>query len=449
MRARRLLLRLALVAACAPAAFGCGSGPPRHRADGDPRRIDAPPPPPRDERPFGGSVEVRIGLHWERGTVRVSSSDGLVIEGPDGSLLEVPGGMTLALSAEGGGSDVRFEGGGTGSLAEGPGPWSVLRAGSAPLQVGKQRVRGRLLASARSDSLFVVNALALEDYLRGVVPREIGPRPAAEREAVAAQAVAARTYTLRKLGQYGSLPFDLYASVQDQAYDGIDGENAVADEAIRETRGLVLVDGNGPIETFYSSTCGGRRSDIAAVWPHRTVHPALRGGPDGPRGREWCRASPHFEWRESWSGDRLGALFREHAPAQLELPPGSVKGELVDVRIRDRGPSGRASRIEYRTKAGTWSVPGDRNRWILRRSDGGILRSVWIDLDVERRGGRLVRVVAEGRGNGHGVGMCQVGAIGRARDGQGFREILRAYYPKTKLRPIRGSDLPPGRGGGA
>jgi stage II sporulation protein D len=338
---------------------------------------------------------------------------------------------------------------GAGSVIwEGPGPVRVDPPSGGTLRAGEWVVRGRLEISARADSLFVVNVLPLEEYLRGVVPKEIGLRAADDLEAVAAQAVAARTYTAKRLAQYNSLPFDVFADVQDQEYAGVVAENAVADEAVRKTRGVVLADRDGLIEAYYSSTCGGERSDIAVVWPHREVHGALRGGADGAPGREWCRGSPHFRWTERWKGSTLSAHVREYLPAVLELPPGSVRGDLVDLVV-ERGPSGRIAMLEYRTTGGRWRVPGDKNRWILRREDGSILRSVFVELTVRRKGGRVVEVIAEGRGNGHGVGMCQVGALGRAEAGQSFRDILRSYYPGAEIRQLRGADLPPGRSEGA
>lgn len=400
--------------------------------------------PAKDDRPFGGDILVRVALHWTPGAVEVRSPGGLELatsDRPQSGPARDAGGVLIVSCVSS--SSVRAKGASGVVVADG-----VTELRIAPeygrLSVDGREVRGTLRVSSRADSLFVVNELPLEDYLRGVVPKEIGPRPPSDREAVAAQAVAARTYTVKRLAQYESLPFDLFADVQDQVYDGVTGEHAVADQAIRQTRGLVVSDGRGLVETFYSSTCGGRRSDIAAVWPHRAVHAALRGGPDGPPGREWCRDSPHFRWEETWSGAGLGALLRKYGPAQLDRPEGSIRGELRDVRITKRGPSGRAAEIEWVTDKGRWRVPGDKNRWILRRPDGGILRSVWIDLDLVRHGARLATIRARGRGNGHGVGMCQVGALGRARAGQGFREILQAYYPGTRIRPVSGQDLPPG-----
>jgi stage II sporulation protein D len=426
------------VVLAAAALAGCAAGPPRYGPAPVPEG-EAEAPRPRDERPIAGDILVRVGLHWERGAVRIRAPVGdLRLDGtarPDAAAgIEIrASGNLVALSVPGAPEEQQ----------------TALRADAGaghPLVVGSRTVRGWIEASARADSLFVVNVVPLEDYLRGVVPREIGARPEGEREAVAAQAVAARTYTVKRLGQYGSLPFDVFADVRDQVYEGIAGEDPVADAAVRETRGLVLDTADGLLEAYYSSTCGGARGDIVTVWPHRAPGDALRGGPDGAEGREWCRDSPHFRWTERWTGKELSALVRAHLPGALELPAGSVGGELVDVRVARRDASGRAAEILYETTSGSWRVPGDRNRWILRRGGGAILRSTKVDLEVRRSDGRVVEVRARGAGNGHGVGMCQTGALGRARAGAAFREILEAYYPTARLRALRGSDVPPGRG---
>jgi stage II sporulation protein D len=319
-------------------------------------------------------------------------------------------------------------------------------AGKGLLIAGSTPVRGHLEITARAESLFVVNVLALEDYLRGVVPPEIGPREATLKAAVAAQAVAARTYSVKRLGQYQSLPFDLFADVRDQVYRGTSAEDPVADEAIEMTKGLVVAEHGVLIEAYYSSTCGGVRSDIRTAWPHREAYDCLRGGPDGSDGTVWCRSAPHYAWEETWSGWRLSKLVRDNVPALLELPEGSVRGELLDLRVTEREASGRIGALEYVTTEGKWTVPGDRNRWVLRREDGSILRSVLADLEVQKRGGAVAHVEARGRGNGHGVGLCQMGALERAKAGQDFRAILEAYYPGATIRPIRSEDLPEGRG---
>lgn len=456
-RALRLTVSFCTALLVLLAVAGCGGGRPTHTA----RPSPAPTPPPKstlpatpppveptkDDQPIGGEILVRVALHWERGAVEITSTEGMVLDdldraASDVKLLATEGVIASSLRRSG---KVRARQTSGEPLVDESSRLAIESIVGGRLIVNGREIRGAVRITAREDSLFVVNELPLEDYLRGVVPREIGPRPVAELAAVEAQAVAARTYTVKRLGQYNSLPFDLFGDVQDQAYDGFGGEHAVADRAVRDTEGLVVADETALIETFYSSTCGGMRSDIAEMWPHRPSHPALRGGRDGSPGREWCRESRHFQWEEEWDGARLNSLFRKHAPALLDIP--GVQGTLTDIRVLRRGPSGRAALIEWVTDRGSWTVPGDKNRWILRRPDGGILRSVFVELDVRKAGGRVVSVRAQGRGNGHGVGMCQVGALGRAKAGQGFREILQAYYPGTRLRRIEGGDLPPGRSG--
>ena len=98
-----------------------------------------------------------------------------------------------------------------------------------------------------------------------------------------------------------------------------------------------------------------------------------------------------------------------------------------------RTPSGRVRAMRIETDAGTFTVGRDRVRWILAPARGGILNSSKFDVSVERSGGRVEALVAEGGGWGHGVGMCQVGAMGRARAGQDYRTILDAYYPGARL----------------
>ncbi len=447
-----LLALLPLAAACA------GGGPPLHRdrpaARSTPRtpaasapRAGASEPAARREAEAdreaasraASGTPVRVGLHWDETPAVLETLRTWTIAAGGGAARSAPGG-TLRARADGG--LVRVVGERDEVVASSEGMVRLAPSPGSLVTVDGRRYRGTLTLSARSDSLFVVEELALEDYLRGVVPAEIGRLPAASRAAAAAQAIAARTYTAAKLGQYTSLPFDLFASVQDQVYDGFDGEDPLASAAIEETAGLVLAAGDGLAQTYYSSTCGGRRADIAVVWPHKEAVDYLRGGQDGTGAQAWCRESPHFAWREAWTGARLAELVRRHLPGEARVDASTIAGALTDLVVRRDEKTGRLREVEYRWKGGRAVVPGDRNRWILRRPDGSILRSVAVRLEVEREGGRVTRVVATGGGNGHGVGLCQTGAIARARAGESFAEILEAYYPGTKIRPLEDGDFP-------
>lgn len=307
----------------------------------------------------------------------------------------------------------------------------------------------------------VINVVELEQYLAGVVPREMGNgRKHPDLNAIAAQAVAARTYTISRLDSKRARGFDLYADVRDQAYGGADWEDPLCNEALDLTAGLVLRRGEQLAPAYYHSTCGGHTADVDAVWPY-DADPVLRGRPDRrPDGQPWCAESRYVSWREQWTWLELEQTLARTLPQYVAYvsDPGRARwgrgvfvpsdpdqraeapGRLLFLKVRERTPSGRVAELEITMSAGRYTVRGDRTRWVLTPPDGGptLLRSSWFDLQVD--GGRSV--VATGRGWGHGLGMCQMGALGRSRAGQDFRDILAHYYRGTRLTRLDGGGLP-------
>ena len=131
---------------------------------------------------------------------------------------------------------------------EGAGPLDV-RGGSPAQRSADGRYRGRLLLYLNDrGSLNLINELPLEQYLRGVVPKELGPELYPRLEALKAQTVAARTYALRHLGEFRSEGFDLCAGVRCQVYGGMDAEHPLSDRAIEATERQVMLWGDEPIE---------------------------------------------------------------------------------------------------------------------------------------------------------------------------------------------------------
>jgi stage II sporulation protein D len=152
-------------------------------------------------------------------------------------------------------------------------------------------------------------------------------------------------------------------------------------------------------------------------------------------GRAWCRSSKLYRWSHAWSAKQLGQILRAYLPPAAGLPANTEVGYLKDIAVTERTPEGRAKRLVVTTDRGEFVVQGDRIRSALKRDlEGNALRSIFFELKTERdKQGRLVRVTATGAGWGHGIGMCQVGAIGRSTAGQRYDEILSAYYPGTRL----------------
>jgi len=148
-----------------------------------------------------------------------------------------------------------------------------IEPASAPFEIEGRAYRGALeiFANARR-TLTVVNELPLEEYLRGVVPNELNPTTFGELEALKAQAVAARTYIQRNLGQYKKEGYDVCATDACQVYLGALTEDALATQAIVDTRGIVATYDGKPINALYSSTCGGRTEDAENIFGEKVPY---------------------------------------------------------------------------------------------------------------------------------------------------------------------------------
>jgi stage II sporulation protein D (peptidoglycan lytic transglycosylase) len=300
--------------------------------------------------------------------------------------------------------------------------------------------RGTFRIHASSpEGLTLVNEVGLEDYLRSVLPNEIGTPPESDFAAVKAQAVAARSYTIAYRGRRAEFGFDLYASVEDQVYAGQTRENDQSNRAVESTRGEVLTSDGEPIRALYSSACGGRTANVEDVWPWAYTAYLRSVRDDAGEGTTpYCSLSSNFRWREEWDAGAFLAMVRQYGPTENGGAAASLAGELLDVRVDKRSRCGRVQDLAVTTTAGDAAFHGDRTRWVLRRpGTGAILRSSFFKIGVVRGDdGRPDKVVATGAGNGHGIGMCQWGAMGMARAGSDYREILAHYYKSTRLERI-------------
>ena len=356
----------------------------------------------------------------------------MLLSGPDGGgLTAIPAGTEAELGLAPGGVRASLGSGGRRSASA----FTVRPADSDGLvRVNGREYRGEVLITPgpSGGGLLAVNLVSLEAYVAGVVNAEMGRRPAADSEAVFAQAVVSRTVALRALGRYRVRGYDLVSTIADQAYGGVPSETEMGWSAVRATRGLVLTFGGTPIEAFFHSTCGGRTAAVEEVFSG-SPQPYLRSVSDrDPQGQAYCALSPRFRWREEWTADGLRRNFRENA-GLARLDPGSSL-EPADLQVATRSPSGRVAELILVSAGRAMPISGQQVvRQTLRAADGGWLRSTQFSIQVTRAGGRIVRVVADGGGNGHGVGMCQWGAVGRARAGASYRDILTAYYPGTEI----------------
>lgn len=419
------------------AGSGATSGAPPARAPAASPETSVPPPPPPNE--WRNARSIKIGLAVGANKILVAGSKKWTLRHlRGGEVAQAEAGVPLRVSRAGAGAFEVSRDGETAPLWSGTPVDTLVLESSGHGYAGwsGRWYRGTfLIFTSQPSGVTLVNDVDMESYLESVLPHEIGTPPESDFEAVKAQAVAARSYTLSYLGRRAALGFDLYASVEDQVYGGIARENEQSLRALRATKGEVLVNAGEPIRALYSSACGGRTANVEDVWPWPWT-PYLRSvrDVDDSGDHDYCAASANYRWREEWDAATFMAMLRQYGPQEggaLSV----LAGDLLDVRVKTRARCGRVQELAITTTDGDWILRGDRTRWGLRRPGGdAILRSSFFKIGVIRdRDGKPEQVVVSGAGNGHGIGLCQFGALGMARAGKGYREILSHYYKSTSI----------------
>ena len=332
--------------------------------------------------------------------------------------------------------------------AEGDGPLHVeaeAMPGQMPARLSGSYFGKLYVTLDRHGHMAVVNAVPEDRLLAGLLPAEIYAN--APEEALKAQAVAARGELLTKIGtrHYGD-PFRLCSSTHCQVYAGAGRETARTSAAVAATRGEVLftADGRDLADTVYSANCGGHTENNENTWPDMPALAELRGHRDASEGGKPDEFSSGVTAKNverfidhpppAYCGQaRLGAgeRFRwtvKKTAAELEklLAPYNL-GRLQAIEVLERGVSGRALAVRVTGSARSEVIRGELR---IRQAFGGLRSSLFV---VTLKKGEAV---FRGAGFGHGVGMCQTGAIGMAEAGKSYREILRHYYPGTVLRKL-------------
>jgi stage II sporulation protein D len=247
--------------------------------------------------------------------------------------------------------------------------------------------------------------------LYGVLPREVETSWPAD--ALKAQAVVSRTYAESNKSQDAKGRFDLSDGVFDQVYGGLDVESPNSNRAVDATRGEILVDSAGkPIPAFFHSSCGGCTELPEHVWKSQISNDVYGNVPDA-----FCQEDPHYRWKLELSYATVRARLRK---AGIRL------GDLKRIVIVRKSASGRAEVISLETSRGSVEVSG--NRFRLAMGADTLRSTLFTNMQQTKNSVRF-----EGHGWGHGVGLCQWGAHGRAMAGQTYEQILQTYYPKAKL----------------
>ncbi|MAE60687.1 MAG: hypothetical protein CMJ49_04925 [Planctomycetaceae bacterium] len=318
------------------------------------------------------------------------------------------------------------------------GPLHIDPVGDALIVVNDRPYPGamRLVVegnAALADQFHVINAVPIEAYLPGVLEREL--KAGWSLAAYHAQAIAARSYAIAHHTQHASMrEWDVEATQRSQAYRG-QATRRVAIQAAQDTAGLVLTVHDRIIPAMYSSSCGGVSLTASDAF----------GGPDVPghlglHHGDCCAASSDWRWGPI-RRDRATLSKRIAAWGNYQGSQAAAKlGPINAITIVDRNAHKRPTRFGVADRSGhEIFFPADQFRIAcnFRGSRSGApalagrnrLLSSYVDVAVSND----QVIFSDGRGRGHGVGMCQYGAQHMGRAGQHAIAILNEYYPTARV----------------
>lgn len=431
-------------------------------------------------------IRVLLGQNMGQVDFRVEQGQYLIVDAQSGKeISRAITGVTWTVKKEG--NNLKLLQGGTMLDAVYRGPLRLQAVNSDSLNLfnyqGK-RYRGGLAIHGEAGGLAVVNILDLEDYLYGVVAGEMVTT--AGLEALKAQAIVSRTYTLSMIKADSF--YDVVANTSNQVYNGYEAEAGVGAERVRQavdaTRGQVIYYDGQLINACYHANAGGHTEDSENVWS--TPLPYLRGvpSPEDVWALEYPRQSStgwpayNYNWSVSYTPQELLEKLNNWLAGQGR-PPVARINDLVISRLKRDGQgetvSGRVTRLDIYTDRGLMSVTNNNIRSVfglpstlftvkmqsaVNILDGsGQQRQASLDKLVVLgaagvsstpngtrgeytvlgiNGSRTLakasdRVVFQGRGNGHGLGMSQWGAMGMAEKGYTCQQIIEHYYNQGNL----------------
>ena len=276
------------------------------------------------------------------------------------------------------------------------------------ITIDGKHLRGKITALKDNDELLIINRLNIEEYLYGVLPKEVSPNW--NIEALKAQAIASRTYALFRAKLSRNKPFDLDGTKFSQVYGGFDKENKTSNNAVDLTKGKVITYKGKLILAYFHSNSGGFLEDSENVWGIDL--PYLDENKD-----EFSIDFPDYKWSYSIKLIELEKLLNDNGikvSKIFEIVPvkKSRYGRIVKVSISHQGGKLELNGNTFRLKIGPYNM-----------------KSTLCEI---RKKGNLVEF--SGRGFGHGVGMSQWGAYSMAKKGYSCKDILAFYYKETEIR---------------
>lgn len=276
------------------------------------------------------------------------------------------------------------------------------------IEINGRRYRGNVRIIKRASlCLEAINYIELEEYVKGILFHEVShywPK-----EALKAQAIACRTFALFHMGENKLKDFDLSSDVYSQVYGGRGSERYRTNEAVEQTKDMVLVFTGKVFPAYYHSTCSGQTEDASRLWKINIA--PLKGV-----SCSYCRDSKHFSWRYRVPLKKMRSLLEQ---------AGLDTGDILDISVLGRNASARVTQVGLKGEKKSAKLTAKELRSIIGPEH---IRSTNFTVSIQN--GALD---FNGFGWGHGVGMCQWGAYFMAKHGRSYEEILHFYYPRAEI----------------
>ncbi|MCP4482273.1 MAG: SpoIID/LytB domain-containing protein [bacterium] len=283
------------------------------------------------------------------------------------------------------------------------------QTGGEILEINGVKYRGNFYIEVLKNRFKVINHLELEDYLYGVVGKEI--IHSWPFETIRAQAVIARTYTLHNLNKHKEDGYDLTDNSSSQVYGGLNAESDKIRKAVDKTVGEVIAYHKKLANVYYYSSCGGHTENIQNVWYIKKSFAYLRG-----KRCAYCRTAPVFKWEAKLKFSEIKTVLEKK---------GYKMGEINKIKVRRYFKSGRVRDISIHWRGGAFSMKATDFRAFFYKH----LKSTMFKLNNKRDS-----VYFKGKGFGHGVGLCQYGAKGMSDKEYSYKTIIKNYFPKTEFK---------------
>lgn len=281
--------------------------------------------------------------------------------------------------------------------------------------VNKKIYRGSIIIRLSSKGkLNIINEVDIEDYLKGILPKEASSDWPIE--ALKSQAVISRSYVLKNLAKHSKDGFDVCSTVHCQVYGGASAETKKCNEAVVKTFGEVVVYDKKIAQTLFHSSCGGHTEDPKYVWGWTTkTPPYLKGIKD-----KYCKKNPNQNWT---------CTLKESVIREKLIKAGYKTGKIKSIKFQGKTPGLAKENVIIKHSKGTLKLNSYKFRTTV---DPWKIKSTMIS-SSKKSGDSFI---FKGNGWGHKVGLCQWGSKFMADKGYSYKKILKYYYPSTSIEKV-------------